>query len=185
MAMPSVPPAPPAIEQILISSTETTHLQSQQLSWSMPNNNNLDTSFLLVSADTSSTKPKSSEQKAPKSTNAASTGIIISDIHYDGDVPKTEADEYVLVKNSAKDAVDVSGFYIYVATTGTQGPTYYFPKGTMIKSGASVRIYTNEIHKETGGYTFDSKKAIWSNNGGLAVLKDNNGKKLMEYKYKP
>ena len=41
------------------------------------------------------------------------------------------------------------------------------------------------MHKETGGHIFDGKKAIWSNNGGLAVLKDNNGKKLMEHKHKP
>ena len=46
-------------------------------------------------------------------------------------------------------------------------------------------VYTNEVHKETRGFTFGSGKAIWSNNGGLAILKDGNGKKLMEYKYKP
>ena len=108
MAMPSLPPTPPAIEQITISSTETTNLQSQQLSWSMSNNNKLDASFLLASVDTSSTKPKNSEQKVPKSTNAASTGVITSDIHYDRDVPKTEADKHVLTKNSSKDVVDAS-----------------------------------------------------------------------------
>ena len=151
----------------------------------MSNNNKLDTSFLLASADTSSTKPKNSEQKVPKSTNAASTGVITSDIHYDRDVPKTEADKHVLTKNSSKDVVDASWFYVYVATNSTQGPTHYFPKGTMIKSGASVRVYTNWMHKETGGHTFDGKKAIWSNDRGLAVLKDNNGKKLMECKCKP
>lgn len=123
--------------------------------------------------------------EAPKSSNVASgSGINIADIHYDGIVPKTEADEYVVISNSARDPVDVSGYYIYVASTGTQGPTFYFPKGSVIKGGASVRIYTNEIHKETGGYSYGYGKALWSNNGGLAVLKDNNGKKLGEYKYK-
>eukprot|EP00957_Ditylum_brightwellii_P147130 11203405-Ditylum_brightwellii.AAC.1 len=49
----------------------------------------------------------------------------------------------------------------------------------------SVRVYTNEVHKETGGYSFGSGKALWNNRGGLAVLKDASGKKLMEFKYKP
>jgi len=46
-------------------------------------------------------------------------------------------------------------------------------------------VYTNEVHKETGGYSFGSGKALWNNRGGLAVLKDASGKKLMEFKYKP
>jgi hypothetical protein len=124
---------------------------------------------------------------AAKSTNVASgSGVSITDIHYDGIVPKTEADEYVILSNGSTNApVDVSGYYIYVATTGTQGPTFSFPKGSTVKPSSSVRIYTNEIHKETGGYSYGSGKAIWNNNGGLAVLKDSNGKKLGEYKYKP
>jgi hypothetical protein len=122
----------------------------------------------------------------PKSTNVASgNGIMINDIHYDGDVPKTESDEYVVISNVSNSPIDISGYYIYVATTGTQGPTFTFPKGTIIKPGSSFRVYTNEIHRETGGFSFGSGKAIWSNNGGLAVIKDSNGKKLGEYKYKP
>jgi len=83
--------------------------------------------------------------------------------------------------------MDISGYYVYVATSGTQGPTFTFPKSkkdpTVLKAGESVRIYTNEIHKESGGYSFGSGKAIWSNKGGLAVLKDGAGKKIGEFKY--
>lgn len=111
-------------------------------------------------------------------------GVSIVEINYDGKVPKTEADEYVVMTNASKSPVDVSGYYIYVATTGTQGPTFTFPKGMTLKPNQSVRIYTNEIHKETGGFSFGSGKAIWNNQGGLAVLKDANGKKLGEFKYK-
>lgn len=122
----------------------------------------------------------------PKATNVASgSGIGIADIHYDGIVPKTEADEYIVISNSSRDNVDVSGYFIYPATTGTQGSTFYFPQGSVIKGGSSIRVYTNEIHKESGGYSFGSGKALWSNNGGLAVLKDASGKKLAEFKYKP
>lgn len=120
--------------------------------------------------------------KAATNTNTA-TGVRIVEIYYDGKVPKTEADEYVVIENNSKSTQDISGYYIYVATSGTQGATFTFPKGATIAPGKSIRIYTNEIHKETGGYSFGSGKAIWNNKGGLAVLKDSNGKKLGEYKY--
>ena len=116
---------------------------------------------------------------------AVSSPIVISDINYDGKVPTTESDEYVVLTNAAKEAMDISGYYVYVATSGTQGATFTFPAGSMVKGGSSVRIYTNEIHKESGGYSFGSGKAIWNNRGGLDVLKDAKGGKLGEFKYKP
>lgn len=109
----------------------------------------------------------------------------IADINFDGKVAKTESDEYVVVSNGSKvtDA-DLSGYVLYVATSGTKGATFVFPKGSILKPGGSFRIYTNEIHKETGGYSFASGKALWNNRGGLAVLNDATGKKVCEYKYK-
>lgn len=166
------PPSPPAAVEVKKSSMVSATSQASATS-------NLPSQKELAGKASSNTAPS-------KSTNVATgSGIAISDIHYDGVVPKTESDEYVVITNGSKGAVDISGYYIYVATTGTQGPTFTFPKGSVLKAGASVRIYTNEIHKETGGYSFGSGKAIWSNNGGLGVLKDSIGKKLGEYKYKP
>ena len=168
------PPTPPPTEQVKISSSSSTIAPSTSTT-------NLPSQKELAN--------KASDVKVPppkSSTNVVSgAGITITDIRYDGNVPKTESDEFVVITNKSKEPVDVSGYYIYVATSGTQGPTFYFPKGSVIKVNQSVRIYTNEIHPETGGYSYGSGKAIWSNNGGLAVLKDAKGKKLGEYKYKP
>lgn len=113
------------------------------------------------------------------------TPLAITNLQYDGKVPTTESDEYVVFTNRSKSPVDVSGYVIYVASNGTQGATFAFPSNAVIAPGASVRVYTNEIHKESGGYSFHSQKAIWNNKGGLAVWKDASGKKLGEYKYKP
>lgn len=142
---------------------------------------------LASTADTKAASPAKAAKTGSKDAKAAKKppSIRISEINFDGKVPKTESDEYVVVQNSSKDTIDVSGYIVYPATTGTQGSTFSFPKGSTIKPNASVRIYTNEIHKETGGYTWKSGKALWSNNGGLAVLKDNQGTKLDEFKYKP
>ena len=107
----------------------------------------------------------------------------MTDVRYDGLVPKTEADEYVTISNTSKNSVDVSGYYLYVATNGSQGTTFTFPKNSVVQPGQSVRVYTNEIHKDTGGYSFGSGKAIWNNKGGLAVVRDAKGNKVGEYKY--
>jgi Intermediate filament tail domain. len=177
MAAVTTPPPPSAIEQVKISSTNAASPPMTSTS-NLPSQKQL--SDMIQSSNSAPSKIP------PKSTNVASgNGIMITDIHYDGDVPKTESDEYVVISNLSNSPMDISGYYIYVATTGTQGPTFTFPRGTVIKPGSSFRVYTNEIHRETGGFSFGSGKAIWSNNGGLAVIKDNNGKKLGEYKYKP
>jgi Lamin Tail Domain len=127
---------------------------------------------------------KASSSTIAPATTATGSVITISSINYDGKVPTTEADEYVVVTNTFKNEMDVSGYYVFVATTSTQGPTFTFPKVTILKPGQSVRIYTNEIHKETGGYSFGSGKAIWNNKGGLAVLKNGSGATISEFKYK-
>ena len=131
-----------------------------------------------LSLSTATTLPSTA---TPSSTSAP---IVISDVNYDGKVPTTESDEYVVLTNTSKNPLDVSGYYLYVATSGSQGATFTFPKDSIIKPGSSVRVYTNEIHKETGGYSFGSGKAIWNNKGGLAVLRDAKGGKLGEFKYK-
>ena len=138
---------------------------------------------LLDKSSTSSSATASSSSPVSKSKSTPQGGITISSINYDGQVPKTESDEYVTITNNSKSPMDISKYYVYVATTGNQGPTFTFPKSTTIKAGESVKIYTNEIHKESGGYSFGSGKAIWSNKGGLAVLKDGAGKKIGEFKY--
>ena len=142
-----------------------------------------------TAAAATTTPSTASKSAAPATATKLGTGITISSINYDGQVPKTESDEYITILNNSKSPMDISGYYIYVATSGTQGPTFTFPKATknnnptVLKAGESVRIYTNEIHKESGGYSFGSGKAIWSNKGGLAVLKDGAGKKIGEFKY--
>ena len=33
----------------------------------------------------------------------------------------------------------------------------------MLQPGKSVKVYTNEIHPEYGGFSFGSGKAVWNN----------------------
>lgn len=182
MAAATPPPPPPVVATVASSASSAPTAPSTTAS-------NLPSQKELLAKSSSTTSAPSSPATAAAPSAKGGTGIIISSINYDGQVPKTESDEYVVITNNSKSPIDISGYYVYVATTGTQGPTFTFPKttkdapATVLKAGESVRIYTNEIHKESGGYSFGSGKAIWSNNGGLAVLKDGAGKKIGEFKY--
>ena len=41
-------------------------------------------------------------------------------------------------------------------------PEFVFPAWTLLP-GQRVRVYTNEVHDEWGGFSFDHGRAIWSN----------------------
>ena len=184
-ALTVTPPLPPVQSATVLDVASPTFLNQQSSNSRLPSQQALldaTSSSFLLSAET---KTAAASSAPPAKQNLAGSGVAITGINYDGKVATTEADEYVIVKNANKQPIDVSGYYIYVATTGTQGPTFYFPKGSIIKPNQSVRVYTNEIHPETGGYSYKSGKALWNNRGGLAVMKEDNGKKVCEFKYKP
>lgn len=168
------PAAPPPLQNLPSVVATTPDLRSPVLSTHIPNTLRSSTNF-LAAATLAPAAGVSTKQGGPP--------VFITDINYDGKVPTTEADEYVVLTNGRASPLDISGYYIYVATSGSQGSTFTFPKNSMLKPSASVRIYTNEIHMETGGYSFGSGRALWNNRGGLAVVKDNNGKKIGEFKY--
>ena len=53
----------------------------------------------------------------------------------------------------------------------------------MLKAEQRVKVYTNEIHEESGGYSFQSEKEVWHNSGGKAVLEDADNNVIHEVKY--
>ena len=111
--------------------------------------------------------------------------IIISYINYDGQVKRTESDEYVEITNKSESDVDISGCIVEdIGKGGKVDNMFQFPAATpVLKAGESVMIYTNECHEESGGHSFKSGSAIWNNAGGVAVLKNSNEVKIDEYTY--
>jgi hypothetical protein len=82
-------------------------------------------------------------------------------IFYDGVVPTSEADEYVEIKNFGASAVDLAGWTLKDTADGT--PTFTFPS-FLLQPGQTIRVYTNQVHQEWGGFSFGRGSAIWSNN---------------------
>eukprot|EP00985_Skeletonema_marinoi_P032477 scaffold39149_cov93-Skeletonema_marinoi.AAC.10 len=115
-------------------------------------------------------------------------GVFISDINYNGSVKSTESDEYVEITNNSKSTIDISEYAVvdinhHGTLKETVGTTFVFPTPTELTPGQTVKVYTNEIHPESGGYSFHSRKAIWNNKGGKGVLMDRDDNEISQFVY--
>lgn len=64
-------------------------------------------------------------------------------------------------------------------------PSYVFP-AYELRAGESVRVYTDETHAETGGFSFDSGTAIWNNSiPDRAELRNDRGVPVSVRGYEP
>lgn len=86
--------------------------------------------------------------------------VQITYIFYDGDVPYTESDEYVEITNLGDTSQDLEGWVLKDISEGY--PSFTFPS-YVLAPGAKIRVYTNEIHSEWGGFSFGYGSAIWNN----------------------
>jgi hypothetical protein len=53
----------------------------------------------------------------------------------------------------------------------------------VLQPGHSIDVYTNEIHPESGGFSFGSNRAIWANSGGVAELYDTDKELVSRFAY--
>jgi hypothetical protein len=97
--------------------------------------------------------------------------LVITTLHYDGAVPRTEADEYVQITNRGGAGQNMAGWRIVSVRAGQ---TYAFPSVT-IAAGQTCRVYTNELHPEWCSLSWGRGSAVWNNAGDRANLVDPNG----------
>lgn len=98
--------------------------------------------------------------------------VEITDICYKGTVKRTQTDEYVEVTNLDKESADISGWML--CSSEGQFNVFTFPDGTLLAPSQSVRVYTNEVHPESGGFSANSRIPIWKDLGDEALLYDAN-----------
>ena len=103
---------------------------------------------------------------------------VISYIFFDGKEPRTEGDEYAVVKNIGGTAINMKGWRL---NAGDRGQDFYFPS-FVLNPGLQVRIYTNRIVK--GSFSFGRRSAIWNNAGDCGILFNAAGKQVHVYPYK-
>ena len=127
-------------------------------------------------------------------TAATSYPVQIYSIHFKGTVflpdPKAtccthervEPDEYVVIKNLSTCFQDMTGWTL--KNISQLSPTFKFPP-FIISPGEIIRIYTDELHPETGGFSFNYGYGnIWNNDSpNIGVLYDAHGNEVSRKSY--
>ena len=111
---------------------------------------------------------------------ARASDIQITHIFYDALVFRTESDEYVEIANLGDQPQDLVG---WVLKDISGNPSFSFPS-YILQPGKQLRVYTNEVHSEYGGFTFGYGKAIWNNSTpDTAALFDDQGQEVSRKSY--
>jgi hypothetical protein len=106
--------------------------------------------------------------------------VVISNVNYKGTASKSQSDEYVEITNRGTGPADLSGWHL---NAGNAGQDFTFPAGTTLAAGQSIRVYTNEVHPGTGGFSFGFGRSIWNDAGDVARLQDAAGSAVTELAY--
>ena len=98
-------------------------------------------------------------------------------------MPSAESDEYVQLINSSGFAIDLVGWRFQ--GTGDGSLAFVFP-AHLVQSGGRVRVYTNEVHQEWGGFSFGRGNSEWnSKEPDIAGLFNSAGQLVSEKSYPP
>ncbi|GAA0380672.1 hypothetical protein Acor_02270 [Acrocarpospora corrugata] len=111
---------------------------------------------------------------------AGEPDVHITTVRHKGEVKYTQADEFVEIINRGTVAANISGWTLGADDVGQD---FVFPPGTVLQPGQKIRIYTNEVHPEWGGYTYNSRRPIWNDKGDAAKLRDPGGAVVSEFGY--
>ncbi|MEA5510228.1 LamG-like jellyroll fold domain-containing protein [Crocosphaera sp. UHCC 0190] len=106
--------------------------------------------------------------------------VEIAEIVYKGHVKRTQSDEYIEIRNSGNGAADLSNWKV---TSSGKEQIFAFPEGTSLAAGQIIRVYTNEVHQESGGFSFGSKTAIWNDKGDMGKVLDSEGNEVSSFSY--
>lgn len=106
-------------------------------------------------------------------------GIVIQDIFFDGLVKRVESDEYAEIVNLGANPVDLSGWRL---NAGNPGQDFIFP-AYLLEPGTYCRVYTNQTHTDTGGFSYANPDPIWNNKGDCGYLYDSQGILVDDYCY--
>jgi competence protein ComEC len=138
----------------------------------------------LVTVATEPSPPSEKpEQPTPTPTPEPekAVSVQITRIFYDGQVPRVESDEYVEISNLGTEQVNLAGWVLKDISEGY--PSFTFPS-YILQPGKSVRVYTDEIHPESGGFSFGYGKAVWNNTtADTAALFNTEGQEVSRKSY--
>lgn len=117
---------------------------------------------------------------APRSGGTSTgSGVVISDIFYNGNINPAEPDEYVEITNKGSQPANLEGWQLRDVYGGQAFTWHDFT----LNPGQKIRVYTNQVHPDSGGFSFGSNQALWSNKGDAAELLDASGTVVSTFGY--
>ncbi|MDQ5825560.1 MAG: lamin tail domain-containing protein [Chloroflexota bacterium] len=90
-----------------------------------------------------------------------------------------EPDEYVEIKNTGTEPVDITDWVLQ----DNSAEDLYKWESYVMQPGASIRVYTNEVHQDTGGFSLGANRPVWANRGDIAELYDADKVLISRYAY--
>jgi endonuclease YncB( thermonuclease family) len=108
--------------------------------------------------------------------------LEIIEIHYNGAVSRVESDEYVVIQNIGNQSQNLAGWVLEDVSDGS--PSFTFPY-YILAPCSTIRVYTNEIHSQWGGFSFGYGSAVWNNEQpDTAALFDCKGREVSNKSYR-
>ncbi len=107
-------------------------------------------------------------------------GMVKIEINYDapGNDNMNLNDEYVLIKNSGADSIDIDSWTVKDSATNI----YRFKK-YLFESGSTVYLFTGSGNDGEGKFYWDSPQPIWNNDSDTLYLRDREGLLVEIYNY--
>jgi micrococcal nuclease len=121
----------------------------------------------------------SRSETVPTQPAGAPIQVVITSIFYNGIVAQVESDEYAEITNQGDSTVQLDGWRL---NAGAPGQNFRFPNFEL-QPGQSCRIYTNEVHPDSCGFSFHNPQAVWRNSGDCGYLYDAAGDEVSNYCY--
>jgi len=113
---------------------------------------------------------RSGTSVSPSHSVGQAEGLILGELDYDGGVVQVESDENIEIINAGSTPVDLAGWQL----RDDDENVFVFPSFLM-EPGQSCKVYTDEIHPESCGFSFEHDQAIWGNSGDVVELVDPSG----------
>jgi hypothetical protein len=89
----------------------------------------------------------------------------------------------VQISNNGEMSANLSNWSLKDVSDGS--PTFTFPSYT-IASNETIRVYTNEMHSESGSFSFSRGSSIWANSSpDTAALFNAQGQEISRKSYPP
>ena len=137
----------------------------------------------IATANPTATSPPTQTSTPLPSPTSTGPDLQIECVFYDGVYSSQEPDEYVEIINLDDLPASLDGWTLSDIDDGA--PIFVFTPG-FVAPGGVIRVYTNQIHPEWGGYSFGRGTAIWNNGDpDIAGLADPDGVVVSTKTYPP